>query len=420
MHIISRKTCRVCGSDSLTPVINLGEQYLQGSFIKEGKEVPPMRRIPCELVRCNPMIDEKACGLLQMKHTVPPQILYAAYWYRSGTNNTMRNHMRRLAEETMQILAKQNATVLDIGCNDGTLLNCYPAGFVKYGVDPSDVAQEVKGENIHVVQDIFPSPQLANVLGRQKVDLITSIAMFYDLEDPVAFCRSVSSILSDDGIWVLEMSYMPAMLKLNMYDTICHEHLEYYSLAVIEKVLGLAELYVFRVELNDINGGSIRCFATHTDNTKYIATANQQVINQIRLQEFDLELETDTPYLVFQNRIDKEKEALRSLLVKLKQDGKRIHVYGASTKGNTILQFCGIDNVLIECAAERNPDKYEARTLGTNIPIVSEAESRALMPDYYLVLPWHFKDEFVEREKAMLDNGVGFIFPLPIIEILKR
>jgi hypothetical protein len=196
--------------------------------------------------------------------------------------------------------------------------------------------------------------------------------------------------------------------------------LEYYSLAVIEKVLGLAELYVFRVELNDINGGSIRCFATHTDNTKYIATANQQVINQIRLQEFDLELETDTPYLVFQNRIDKEKEALRSLLVKLKQDGKRIHVYGASTKGNTILQFCGIDNVLIECAAERNPDKYEARTLGTNIPIVSEAESRAMMPDYYLVLPWHFKDEFVEREKAMLDNGVGFIFPLPIIEILKR
>lgn len=420
MHLTYRKTCRVCGSDSLTPVIDLGEQHLQGSFIKEGKEIPPMRKIPCEIVRCNPVEDENACGLLQMKHSVPPQILYSAYWYRSGTNNTMRAHLQGIAEQVQGLLAKQKATVLDIGCNDGTLLKNYPAAFMKYGVDPSDVAQEVEGENLTVVQDIFPSAQLAKIIGEQKFDIITSIAMFYDLENPVAFCRSIKNLLSLHGIWAFEMSYMPKMLELNSYDTICHEHLEYYSLAVIEKILKLADLQVFEISFNDINGGSIRCLATHANNPQYTTIENQQFINDIRQKEFDLELDTDAPYLAFQQRIDKEKEILRDLLKDLKQQGKRIHIYGASTKGNTILQFCGIDNTFIECAAERNPEKYGARTLGTNIPIVSEAESRAMMPDYYLVLPWHFKPEFIEREKEMFDKGVGFIFPLPIIEIVKK
>ena len=420
MHIIHRKTCRVCGSDSLTPVIDLGEQYLQGSFVKTGKELPPMRKIPCSIVRCNPMADETACGLLQMKHSVPPEILYAAYWYRSGTNNTMREHLRGIAERAMKLFPDERATVLDIGCNDGTLLNNYPASIIKYGVDPSDVAQEVKGENLQVVQDIFPSNRLTEILDDTKLDVITSIAMFYDLENPVEFCRGIKNSLSADGIWIFEMSYMPEMLKLNSYDTICHEHLEYYSLAVLEKILKLAGLQIFEISFNEINGGSIRCYATHLENNRHHTAENQLSINKIRQQEFDLELDTDKPYLEFQRRIDLEKEKLRSLLIELKQAGKRIHIYGASTKGNTILQFCGIDRTIIECAAERNPDKYGARTLGTDIPIVSEAESRAMSPDYYLVLPWHFKNEFIEREKETLDRGVGLIFPLPTIEIVKK
>lgn len=420
MHLIHRKTCRVCGSDSLTPVIDLGEQYLQGSFVKQGKELPPMRKIPCSIVRCNPTTDETACGLLQMKHSVPPEILYAAYWYRSGTNNTMREHLRGIAQKAMKIFPEEKARVLDIGCNDGTLLNNYPTSFIKYGVDPSDVAQEVKGENLQVVQDIFPSTHLTKILGDEKLDVITSIAMFYDLENPVEFCRGIKKLLSADGIWIFEMSYMPEMLTLNSYDTICHEHLEYYSLAVLEKILKLAGLQIFEIAFNEINGGSIRCYATHLENNRHHTAENQLTINKIRQQEFDLELDTDKPYLEFQKRIDLEKEKLRSMLLELKQAGKRIHIYGASTKGNTILQFCGIDNTIIECAAERNPDKYGARTLGTDIPIVSEAESRAMSPDYYLVLPWHFKAEFIEREREMLDQGVGLIFPLPTIEIVKK
>jgi SAM-dependent methyltransferase len=418
MHLIHRKTCRVCGSPALTNVINLGEQHLQGSFIKPGKEEPPLRKIPLSLVRCDPLKDEKACGLLQMEHTVPPEVLYSAYWYRSGTNQTMRSHLQGIAEEASSLIGKDKALVLDIGCNDGTLLKCYPEEFIKFGVDPSDLAQEITGD-ITVIQDIFPSEELITLLKGEKFDIITSIAMFYDLENPVRFCQEIKKMLAVDGVWILEMSYMPSMLKMNSYDTICHEHLEYYSLAVLEYILKQAELKIVDAVVNDINGGSIRCYATHIDNFAFKNKEALQRINLLRQEEFDMELDTDKPYKNFQDRINVHKEELNCLLKKMKKEGNTVHLYGASTKGNTILQWCGIDRRIIDVAAERNPDKYGAYTLGTDIPIVSEEESRAMNPDYYLVLPWHFKAEFIKREQESLNKGIGMIFPLPNIEIIK-
>jgi hypothetical protein len=210
------------------------------------------------------------------------------------------------------------------------------------------------------------------------------------------------------------------MLKMNSYDTICHEHLEYYSLAVIENIMKRVGMKVFNVTHNDINGGSIRCFATHIDNFSFKNEEFMENLKLFRQEEFDLELDTDKPYKHFQDKINVHKEELINLLKKLKKEGKSIHIYGASTKGNTILQWCGIDHSIIDYAAERNPDKYGALTLGTNIPIISEAESRAMNPDYYLVLPWHFKEEFLEREKATLEKGIKLIFPLPKIEIYEK
>ncbi|HOV98705.1 MAG TPA: class I SAM-dependent methyltransferase [Bacteroidota bacterium] len=419
MHLIHRKTCRVCGSSALTKVIDLGEQYLQGSFVKPGKETPPMRKIPTTLVRCDPTKDEHACGLLQMEHTVPPEILYSSYWYYSGTNDTMRNHLKSIVNEAIAILNEKDATVLDIGCNDGTLLNYYPSSYKKYGIDPSDIALKIKGD-ITVIQDFFPSDELLACLNGRTIDIVTSIAMFYDLEDPILFAKAIKNILSPKGIWIFEMSYMPTMLQMTSYDTICHEHLEYYSLAVIEYILKLSGLKIFNAVLNNINGGSIRCFATHADNFVYKRDDFLQNIQTLHKQEFDLELDTDKPYKNFQDRVNVHKDELNNLLRKLKKEGNRIHIYGASTKGNTILQWCGIDNRIIDFAAERNPEKYGSHTLGTDIPIISESESRAMKPNYYLVLPWHFKEEFIQREKETIEQGVGLIFPLPTIHVVKK
>src|SRR3989338_7068769 len=419
MDLIETKSCRICGSTSLTNVIDLGEQYLQGSFVKPGKKMPPLQKFPTILVRCNPELDKKACGLLQLKHSVPPQILYSVYWYRSGTNNTMRKHLQNLTKEAVSLIAKSNAQVLDIGCNDGTLLNFYPDSFKKFGIDPSDIAQEIK-ENITVIHDVFPSNKSKSQLQSNSFDIITSIAMFYDLKDPVDFTKNIKSILTKDGIWIFEMSYMPLMLKLGSYDTICHEHLEYYSLSAIEYILNKSDMKLINVSLNTINGGSMRCYASHLENNLFEKAEFKKNIHDLQRKEADLELTKDKPYKVFSEKVIKHKRELKSLLVKLKQDGKRIHLYGASTKGDTILQWCEIDHKIVDVAAERNPEKFGAHTLGTNIRIISEEESRALNPDYYLVLPWHFKEEILEREKETLKKGIGFIFPLPEIEIIKK
>jgi SAM-dependent methyltransferase len=419
MHLTKRQSCRVCGSRSLVKVIDLGEQCLQGSFLKPGHETPPLRKIPTSLVRCDPTREEGACGLLQMEYTVPPAILYSNYWYRSGTNRTMRDHLQGIAQEAANLSGKTQAKVLDIGCNDGTLLSNYPEAFAKFGVDPSDVAVSVKTK-FKLVQDVFPSGELLNLLGAEKFDIITSIAMFYDLEDPVHFTRGIRDVLAPDGLWIFEMSYMPSMLEANSYDTICHEHLEYYSLAVIENILRRTDLKAVRATFNSINGGSIRVYATHAANFKFKNPAYAEELRKLRQQEFDLELDTDKPYRNFQDRINVHRQELNSLLKKLKRDGKRIHIYGASTKGNTILQWCGIDNRIIDFAAERNPDKFGAQTLNSEIPIISEKESRALKPDYYLVLPWHFADEFLERERETILNGTAMIFPLPQIKVIDK
>jgi len=415
MNLRNRTTCRVCGSTALRKVIDLGEQHLQGSFRKEGIPDPPNRRIPCVLMRCNPQEDENGCGLLQMQHSVPPEILYSSYWYRSGTNRTMTEHLEGIVLQSVAMHDGKPGRALDIGCNDGTMLRKYPTGWKLTGIDPSDIPHpEIEG--IEIIKSLFPSPRITNT----DFNIITSIAMFYDLESPVDFVNAVACSLAWDGVWVVEMSYMPRMLELNSYDTICHEHLEYYSLAVIENICRRAAMKVVRAELNESNGGSIRCFVAHQECQKYDRPEWQTGVQALRVREFDKRLDTDKPYCSFQERIETHRDELLTLLRALRAEGKRIHLYGASTKGNTILQWCGIDSRLVECAADRNPEKDGAFTLGTDIPIVSEEKSRAMKPDAYLVLPWHFRKEFLEREQKFLNDGGRFIFPLPAVEVVGK
>ena len=419
MHPRYRTTCRVCHSTKLTPVIDLGSQYLQGSFVKDGSLAPPTRKLPTKLVRCDVMKDENGCGLLQLAHSFPPEILYANYWYRSGTNATMRDHLAGIVKSALSLIDEAAPTVLDIGCNDGTLLSNYPESATRFGVDPSDIADTIE-DNVTVINTTFPSEQSLSVLPERGFDIITSIAMFYDLESPVDFAVAVRKLLKPNGIWVFEMSYLPLMLLQNSFDTICHEHLEYYSLAVLETIAERAGLRLFKIELNDCNGGSIRCYACHASQNNYGSIEDRGFIHRIRIREFEMELDTDTPYLHFQERISRVRDDLNKLLFDIRARGERIHIYGASTKGNVLLQWYGINRLVVECAADRNPQKVGSRTLGTEIPIISEEESRAAKPDYYLVLPWHFRDEFLHRERGTIEAGTKMIFPLPSLEIVTR
>tara|TARA_R110000824_G_scaffold118960_14_gene272113 strand:+ start:237163 stop:238461 length:1299 start_codon:yes stop_codon:yes gene_type:complete len=407
----------VCGSRDLVPAIDLGKQYLQGSFVKPGIPMPPTRKLPTQLVRCDVTKNENGCGLLQLAHSFPPEILYANYWYRSGTNATMRDHLAGIVKSAMSLVSTSKPTVLDIGCNDGTLLANYPSDCQRYGVDPSDIAREISDGSV-VVNTVFPSAQATKILPPNGVDIVTSIAMFYDLESPVEFATSIKKLLSDDGIWIFEMSYLPLMLIQNSFDTICHEHLEYYSLAALEAIVSRADMRIFKVAINDINGGSIRCYACPASNSVYGSSADRALLQALRVKEFQMELDTDTPYLAFQKRIDTLKDELNNLLFNIRAKGETVHIYGASTKGNVLLQWYGINRVMVDCAADRNPEKAGSRTLGTDIPIVSEADSRAAKPDYYLVLPWHFKSEFLERERDTIFSGTKMIFPLPEVEVV--
>jgi len=393
-------------------VIDLGAQHIASIFVSG--DVPDYldRPYPLEVVRC---AAPDGCGLVQLRHSIAPRVLYSNYGYRSGTNELMRANLHDIARQVENLVQLQPGdTVLDIGCNDGTLLTSYETtGLDKVGIDPApNVAEVARTKGLDVVNDFFSARAFRGARPDRQARVVTSIAMFYDLEAPMRFVADVASVLADDGVWVIELSYLPTMLERNSFDTVCHEHLEYYALRQIEWMLEKHGLRVHRLQMNDVNGGSFRLFirkAAAGDPTR----ADAAVIAAVREQERELALDSERPYAVFREHVDGVRDELVTLLRNLKRDGKRVYVYGASTKGNTILQFCGIDHTLVEKAADRNPDKWGRRTLGTDIPIVSEEQARGEAPEYFLVLPWHFVDGFFAREADFLARGGKFILPLP-------
>lgn len=407
--------CRVCRGDALEPVIDLGLHHLSGIFVDD--EIPEGldEQFPLAVVRC---ADPDGCGLVQLAHSIDPSVMYAHYGYRSGTNEMMRANLRDIAAKVEQRAGLQpGAAVLDIGCNDGTLLDAYETPDLRMvGIDPSDAAAEAAAKGYQVIPDFFSREAVEAASPGVRFDAITSIAMFYDLEDPVAFARGVAGLLSPEGIWVIELSYLPTMLAKGSFDTVCHEHLEYYALGPIEWVLAEAGLAVEHIEFNEVNGGSFRLFIRHAK----AGVEPSAEVEDTRRQEAKLGLRSDAPYADFREATERVRSDLTGLLERLAAEGEVVFAYGASTKGNTILQYCGIDTRLVAKAADRNPDKWGRRTLGTAIPIVSEEKAREETPGYFLVLPWHFLDGFLEREAAFLERGGKFIVPIPEVRVVDR
>jgi NDP-4-keto-2,6-dideoxyhexose 3-C-methyltransferase len=352
--------------------------------------------------------------------SVAPGELYTHhYGYRSDTNVTMRKHLTRVAacvEDRLHL--KADDIVIDIGCNDGTLLKSYSTnGLRRVGIDP--LAEKFRAQyppDIRLHEGFFSAATCRSLCGGEHAEAVTSIAMFNHVESPLEFVAAVESILAPDGIWVLEQSYLPTMLDTNGFDAVCHEHLTYYSLKQVEWLAEATGLRVFDVELNACNGGSFRLALCRKDASR---PTQEEHIGRLRCLEKNMELGAPTPYDAFQRRIEKVRDDLLKFIAAEQALGRSFYLYGASTKGNTLLQYCKLDSSRIIAAAERNPEKWGCRTPLTGIPIRSEGECRAAKPDYFLVLPWHFRAEFVQREAEFLSSGGKLIFPLPELEIVQ-
>ena len=401
--------CRSCKSKKLVEIFSLGNQKLTGVFPTSKKQKVSGGNL--DLILC------KNCTLLQLKHSFDANEMYGEnYGYMSSLNASMTEHLKKKSRSLINLSRlKKNEIVLDIGSNDGTFLSFFSKKNLLIGIDPTiKKFKNFYRKDIIKIPDFFSFKNIKESIGKKKVKLITSISMFYDLENPVDFAKDIEKTLDNNGIWHLEQSYMPTMLKNNSYDTICHEHLEYYSVTLINNLLRSVGLRIFDHNYNEINGGSSSYFICH-DESKHKTNSKIKIILK---NEKKIKLHSYSTYEYFKKRIDKIKKDLVKILLKLKKQKKTIHGYGASTKGNVLLQYFNIDNRHLDYISDRNPKKNNCFTPGSNVKIITESKSRSLKPDYYLVLPWHFKKEILKREKKIRSNGTKFIFPLPKINII--
>ena len=401
-------------------LFTLGNLYVS-DFLKE-KESPRGGSVEMKM-----MMDEN--GSVRLDQIAPLDTMYGKYWYRSGINNTMKKELNGIVNSITDIVKlKENDLWVDIACNDGTLLSYVPNNLLRVGIDPVDDSYKIESEKHSnlIIQDYFSHDVFKNSkFGNLKAKVITTIAMFYDLEEPKTFVNDIVKVLDDNGVWVLQLSYTPLMIEQLAFDNICHEHAYYYSLFNIRKMFKECGMDIVDVQLNDTNGGSFRiyCMKENSDKTKFGTQPYRDIcrfrINSLLQYEESLKLDSVDTWVDFYNRINELKEKTVSFIKSEKEKGKKIWGYGASTKGNTLLQYFGLDHTLIDGIAERSPYKFGLKTVGTNIPIYSEQEMRDQKPDYLLVLPWHFINEFVERESDFLKNGGKFIVPCPKFEIIE-
>lgn len=404
--------CRICGNPGLEPVLDLGEQVLTGVFPRRRGEA--LTSGPLRLVRCTR--DGGACGLLQLEHSYDLGEMYGEnYGYRSGLNPNMVAHLEaKVSHIRAQVALTEGDLVVDIGSNDGTTLRAYPPEPLLVGIDPTAVKfRNYYPPHVALIPDFFSAALVRERFPGKRAKVVTSFSMFYDLEDPLAFMSEVRDVLADDGLWVFEQSYMPTMLARNSYDTVCHEHLEFYGLRQILWMASRVGLDIIDVELNDVNGGSFSVTASPPTAGRPMATSVRRTLER----EQEMGLDSPEVYRAFAARVNESRSELRAFLADAQAQGKVVAALGASTKGNVLLQYCAITEREIACIGEVNSDKFGKLTPGTEIPIVPEDELLARNPDYLVVLPWHFRSFF---ESSPRYTGRTLVFPLPRLEVVRR
>ena len=402
--------CRLCGSSNLTNVIDFGQIAFTGVFPASADEEVPFGRL--NVLFCN------TCSLAQLGESFPAEILYGDnYGYRSGLNKSMVTHLETTVKRLENVVDLHPSDVVcDIGSNDATLLKSYSVpGLQKIGIDPTISKYWTHYEKDSIpVADFFSSKAYFDKL-EKKAKIVTSIAMFYDLESPVDFAREVHKIIESNGVWHFEQSYTPWVLRTGSFDTICHEHLEYYTLKTIKEILDQSGFDIIGVSTNAINGGSISVTASpKSKNSRQMPVQAKWLLEMEVAHGFN----TLTTWLKFSNMVNQHKSDLLRLLTQSDEHGLVTLGLGASTKGNVLLQVMGIDKELIPAIGEVNEYKWGRVTPGSNIPILSEDEVLDRNPDNILVLPWHFRETFVQNLRPKLEAGMKLIFPLPEVEVI--
>jgi NDP-4-keto-2,6-dideoxyhexose 3-C-methyltransferase len=415
MYVKARETCRVCGSNKLTPILSLGDQYVT-NFVEESKE--DHVKGPLELVLCN--VEDGGCGLLQLKHTLDHDVLYRKYWYRSGISTMMVKALADVVSSAERLVKLSPADiVVDIGSNDGTLLRQFKtSGLITVGFEPSNLWKLGVEGTSRIIHDYFNYEAFKREFGNKKAKLMTSIAMFYDLEDPNTFVEDVEKCLDKDGLWIIQMNYLGLMLENNTFDNISHEHLEYYSLTSLENLLNRHDMEPFDVELNDVNGGSFRIYVRHKGARIRGFRGAEKRLRKLKDNEKEKGFGKSKAYDEFAREIEEIRRDLMGFLNQEVKKGKRIFIYGASTRGLVVLQYFGIDKNLIEAAVDKNPDKWGKYIVGTGIPIMSVEQYRKEKPDYLFVLPYHFIEEIKDQEKDFLEKGGKMIVAIPKFRII--
>ncbi len=406
--------CRICGNTDLKQVLDLGEQYLSSSFVKSNDEVDETSktRVPLTVLLCG------VCGLVQLKETVDRDLMYRSYFYRSGVNPMMRD---ALADVTRDIKAhanlKEGDSVLDIGCNDATMLTYFPITMRRIGMDPAqNINRHALDSSITVIEDYFSAEKASAANDGKLFKVVSSVAMFYDLDDPNAFVAEVKSVLAPGGTWCVQLSYLATTVQtMNFYD-ICHEHLLYYSLRTLKFLMEKHGLKIIDASLNDVNGGSLRFFAVHADDPRAASPA----LREIEKTEESLGLAEPATYERFNASIQNLKRITIDFIASEKKAGGLVVGLGASTKGNVLLQYFGITKENLPVISDRYAEKVGLRTLGTDIRVVSEEEARDMKPSAMLVLIWFFKEELLKRERQYLEDGGKLFFPMPYPHVVTK
>ena len=402
--------CRVCQNKNLVKCLDLGKQYLTGIFPKHKNQKVSLGNL--SLIFC------ENCTLLQLSENFNRFEMYGSnYGYMSSLNQSMVNHLKNKAIKLKKFAGlSKSDLVIDIGSNDGTFLSFFLNTCQTVGVDPTiNKFKNSYKKKTTKISDFFSLEVLRKNSITKKAKLISSIAMFYDLENPISFSREIYESLDKDGIWHFEQSYMPSMIKNISYDTICHEHLEYYSLKSLKFILDKSNFKIVDIELNDINGGSFAITVAKKKSKKFKESSLVDwLLKKEQLYKFN-KLET---IIDFKHKVFKHKKLLKDLILNLKDMKKNVAGYGASTKGNVILQFCDLNSNSIPYIVDVNPYKRNRVTPGSKIKIINDADFKKKKPDYLLVLPWHFKNHILQKEHLYIKNGGHFIFPLPDIEIV--